>query len=79
MSTKGYSGYFLFCVDLVGRRIIKKKSEKFQQKKFNSIVVGVRQSFQFFRHNTWFLEENRALSKFLIKILHYLIIAIKLY
>ena len=33
-----------------------------------SIVVGV----QFFRQNTWFLKNNRALSKFLCGILRYL-------
>ena len=27
------------------------------------MVVGARQSFQFFRQITWFLENNRALSK----------------
>ena len=30
------------------------------------------------RQNTWFLENNRALSKFLYGILHYLISTIKL-
>ena len=29
------------------------------------MVVGARQSFQFFGQKTWFLENNRALSKFL--------------
>ena len=42
------------------------------------MVVGARQSFQIIRQNTWFLENNRALSKFLYGILHYLIIIIKL-
>ena len=40
------------------------------------MVAGARQNFQFFRQNTWFLENNRALSKFksdLNQILHYLI------
>ena len=37
---------------------------KFQQKILNSVVAGARQSFQFFRQKTWFLENNRALSKF---------------
>ena len=37
------------------------------------MVVGARQSFQFFRQNTWFLENNGALSKFLYGVLHYLI------
>ena len=38
-----------------------------------NMVVWARQSFQFFRQNTWFLENNRALSKFLFGILYYLI------
>ena len=42
------------------------------------MVIGARQSFQFFRQNTGFLENNRALSKFLYEILHYLISVIKL-
>ena len=29
------------------------------------MVAGARQSFQIFRQNTWFLENNRVLSKFL--------------
>ena len=52
---------------------------KVQQKLLNSRVVGARQSFQIFRRNAWFLENNRALSKFLYGILHYLISIIKLY
>ena len=43
---------------------------KFQQKTLNRRVVGARQIFQIFRQNTWFLENNRALSKFLYGILH---------
>ena len=39
------------------------------------MVVGARQVF---RQNTWFLENNRALSKFLDGILHYLIRITKL-
>ena len=46
---------------------------KFQQKLLKSLLVAARQSFQFFRQSTWFLESNRALSKFLYGILHYLI------
>ena len=46
---------------------------KFQQKTSKSIVVGARQIFQFFRQKAWFLENNRALSKFLYEILNYLI------
>ena len=52
---------------------------KFQQNLLNSMVVGTRQSFQFFRQNTCFLENNRALSKFLYWILHYLGSTTKLY
>ena len=51
---------------------------KFQQKKLNCRVVGACQSFQIFRQNTWLLENNRTLSKFLQGILHYLISVIKL-
>ena len=46
---------------------------KFQQNIFNSMIVGHRQIFEFFRQNTWFLEINGALSKFLNTVLHYLI------
>ena len=35
---------------------------KFQQKLLKSMVA--RQNSQFFRQNAWFLENNRALSKF---------------
>ena len=37
---------------------------KFQQQLLKSMVVGARQSFQFCKQNAWFLESNRALSKF---------------
>ena len=43
------------------------------------MVVGACQSFQFFGQNTWFLKNNRALSKFLYGILHYLISITKLF
>ena len=43
------------------------------------MVVGAHQSFQFFRQNTWFLENNRVLSKSLYGILYYLISIIKQY
>ena len=46
---------------------------KFQQKLLNSVVAGARQNFQFLRRKTWFLENNRALSKCLYVISHYLI------
>ena len=41
------------------------------------MVVGARQSFQFFRQKTWFVEDNRALTKFLYGASHYLISIIK--
>ena len=44
----------------------------------NCRVVGVHQSFYIFRQNNWFLENNRALSKFLYGTLYYLISIIKL-
>ena len=47
-------------------------------KLLNSMEVGARQSFQIFRQNTWFPENNRALSKILYGILNYLIGIIKL-
>ena len=42
------------------------------------MVVGARQNFQFSRQITWFLGNDRALSKFKLRILHYLISVIKL-
>ena len=56
---------------------IQETSVKFQQKILNSMVVGARQNFQFFR-KTWFLENNWGLSKSLYGILHYLISIVKL-
>ena len=41
------------------------------------MVVGACQIFQFFRQKTWFLENNRALSKFLYGFLYYVISIIK--
>ena len=52
--------------------------EKFQQKLFKSMVVGARQLCQFFKQNTWFLESNRTLPKFLYGIWHCLISITKL-
>ena len=46
---------------------------KFQQKLLKSTVTGACQSFQFFKQNTWFLEINRALPKFLYEIFYYVI------
>ena len=43
----------------------KKTCANFQQKIFNSMVVGTRQSIQFLRQKAWFFENNRALCKFL--------------
>ena len=51
---------------------------KFQQEILNSMVVGARQNFQFFRQITWFFGNNRALSKFKYWILHYLTSTTKL-
>ena len=51
---------------------------KFPLEIFNPVVVGTRQSFQFFRQNTWYLENNRDLSKFLYGVSHYLISILKL-
>ena len=42
------------------------------------MVVGARQSFQFFRQKTWFLGNNRDLPYFRYRILHNLISATKL-
>ena len=42
---------------------------KSQQKKLSCRVVGARRSFQIFRQNIWFLENNMALSKFLYGVL----------
>ena len=42
------------------------------------MVVGARQSFQFFRQKTWFLGNNRGLSKLRYQILHNLISTTKL-
>ena len=42
------------------------------------MLVGARQSFQIFRQKTWFLENKRALPKFLYGILHYLPSIIKI-
>ena len=50
-----------------------KTCAKCQQKILNSMVVAPPQSFRFFRQKTWFLENNRGLSKLLYEILHDLI------
>ena len=62
------------CVD-IGKQ---GKCGKCQQKILKSMVVGACQSCKLFRQNTWFLQNNRALSKFLYEILHYLISVTKL-
>ena len=56
----------------------KETCAEFQQIILNSGVAGARQNFKISRQNTWFLENNRALSKFLYRILHSLISIIKL-
>ena len=48
----------------------KETCAKFQQNILNSVIVGVSQSFYFFRQIAWFLGNNRALSKFNHWILH---------
>ena len=79
-------GIFLFCLDLALFANIKKKipstlfvdiiqqetCAKFQRKEFGvgKRVVGARKNFQFFRKITWFLENNRNLSKFKYRVLH---------
>ena len=55
-----------------------KTCAKFQQKILNSVVVGARQSFQFFRQKTWFLGNNRGLPQFMCRILCNLISTTKL-
>ena len=42
------------------------------------MVVGARQSFQFFGQKTWFLRNNRGLPEFRYRILHNLISTAKL-
>ena len=44
---------------------------KISAKILNSMLVGARQIFQFFRQNAWFFQSNRAFPKFLPAILHY--------
>ena len=51
---------------------------KLQEKILNWRVVGASRSFQIFRHDTVFLENNRALSNCLSGILHYSISIVKL-
>ena len=90
MSTKGCSGFILFCLgldlfakikkDLVSPYSLKpfcKMCAKFQQKILNSVVVEAHQNFHFFRQTAWFLGNNRALSKFRNQILCYLISIIR--
>ena len=58
--------------------MVSRKRAKFQQKLLNSMVVKTRQTFPFFRQNTWFLEKTIALPKFLYGILYDIISIIKL-
>ena len=53
----------------MGRLISKIQIEKI----LNSLLVGGCQILKCFRQITWFLENNRALSKFRYQILHYLL------
>ena len=81
MSTKECVGVFLFSLGLELFAKIRKDlvptHSGFLCGSF-SRVAGARQSFQIFRQNTWFLESNRALSKFVYWILHYLVSIFKL-
>ena len=52
--------------------------QKFQQKILSFVVVGARQSFQYFRQIAWFLRNNRAVRKFWYWILYNLISITKL-
>ena len=47
--------------------------QNFSQKHLTLMVARARQIFEFFRQITWFRRNNRALSKFRYRILHYLI------
>ena len=58
--------------------VSRKRVQNFSKNVLNSLVVGARQSFQFFRQVTWFLGNYRALPKFRYQILHYLISIIRL-
>ena len=43
------------------KKTLVEKMQKFSKKILNFMVVGARQSFQFFRQKTWFLGNNRGL------------------
>ena len=51
---------FLIVWDWDGKGLVENVA-KFQQKIFNSMVVGARQSFQFFRQKAWIHGNNRPL------------------
>ena len=57
VSTHSFSTLLLITQDLISG----KRCAKFQQKIIKSMVVGARQSFQFFRQKAWFLGNNRGL------------------
>ena len=40
--------------------------QNFSKKILNSVVVGARQSFQFFRQKTWYLGNNRTCLNLII-------------
>ena len=58
--------------------MVSRKCVQNVSKNIHFTVVGARQNFQFSKQNTWFLENSKALSKFLYVVLHYLISIIKL-
>ena len=74
---KGVRDFFLFC--LAHELLINLVSVSVQQPgpflfwQINSMVVGARQSCQFFGRITCFLKTKRTFTKFLYGILHYLI------
>ena len=58
--------------------ISRKRVQNVSKKTLIFMVVRARQNFQFFRQITWFLGNNRALSKFRYRILYNLISITKL-
>ena len=46
---------------LLSALLSRKRVQNFSKKILNSMVVGARQSFQFFRQKPWFLGNNRGL------------------
>ena len=55
------------------QKLVSRKSvQNFNKKILNSMIVGAPSIFQFFRQNTWFLKNSRALWKLLCGFLDYL-------